>query len=277
MSIFFLVVKTNVWYNENGDYMKIKQIKKVGMGKYHLVLEDGSKIVTYDEVILKYNLLYKKELDSSLMENLLNETSYYDIYNKVIKYISIRLRSEAEIRKYLEKYQLSEKDMTSILTKLKESSFVNDQNFVKAFVSDKVHLSTMGPYKIKSELLKQHIDEVLIDQELDKIDQEFLFDKLYKMVLKKVKANKKYSSYVLRQKLLIYFHDLGYEYSMIDQCLQVASINNKDILDREMEKIYRKLSKKYQGQELIRKTKEKLYQKGFDLHEISLLLEKYEI
>ncbi len=271
------MVKTNVWYNGSGEDMKIKQIKKVGTGKYHLLLEDGCKIVTYDEVILKYNLLYKKELDSSLLENLQQETSYYDIYYKLIKYISIRLRSESEIKKYLEKYQLSEKDESSLIQKLKESGLLNDQHFIKAFISDKIHLSTMGPLKIKSELLKHHLDENLIDQALAQVDQEIVFNKLHKMVLKKVKANKKYSSYMLRQKLLIYFRDLGYDTGMIDECLSMATVHNNDVLEHEMEKVYRKLSKKYQGQELVRKTKEKLYQKGFDIHEINRLLEQMEI
>lgn len=269
------MIKTNVWYNEIGDNMKIKQIKKVGMGKYHLILEDGSKIITYDEVILKYNLLYKKEIDSSLVDCLLNESSYYDVYNKVIKYISIRLRSESEIKKYLEKYQLSEQNTNSLIKKLKESGFVNDQNFVKAFISDKVHLSTMGPYKIKLELLKHHIDEDIIDQELDHIDEELIFDKLYKMVLKKIKSNKKYSSYMLRQKLLVHFRDLGYDHEMIDTCIREASIGDTSILEHEIEKLYKKLSRKYQGKELIQKTKEKCYQKGFEISKINLLLEEY--
>ena len=39
--------------------MKIKTIKKNGK-KYKIELEDGNTITTYDDLILKYNILYKK-------------------------------------------------------------------------------------------------------------------------------------------------------------------------------------------------------------------------
>lgn len=249
--------------------MKIKNIKKVGSNKYHLLLENGKKIVTYDESILKYNLLYKKEIDSELMDTLLGEASYYEVYQKVIKYVSVRLRSEYEIKKYLEKFQLSQKDEQTMLEKLKQTGVLNDQKFAASFISDKLYLSTMGPLKIKAELLNYQIDSMIIEDELSKIDEQVVFDKLYKMVTKKVRSNKKYSAYILHQKLFAYFKDLGYDADMIEQCL--SEVNEKDyhILEQEAEKLYKKLSKKYHGNELTKKVKEKLYQKGFDINDIT--------
>lgn len=256
--------------------MKIKQIKKVGLDKYYLILDNNQKVTTYDEVILKYNLLYKKEIDKELLEVLMKETSFYDVYHKVVKYISTRLRSELEIKKYLEKFGLTEKEENGIFTKLRETNLVNDQNFAKAFISDKVYLSTMGPLKIKSELLKHQIDMDIIEEEINKIDETIVFDKLYKLVSKKVHANKKHSNYMLRQKLLFHFKELGYENRMIEECLDACLENDNSVLEREATKIYSRLSKKYHGIELKQKVKEKLYQKGFDINEINKYLNEKE-
>ena len=51
---------------------------------------------------------------------------------------------------------------------------------------------------------------------------------------------------------------------MINDCLSTISINNQDELrKKEEEKIRKKLEKKYSGEDLDRKIKEKLYQKGY--------------
>ena len=79
--------------------MKITKLKKLSNGKYKIELSNGDKITTYDEVILKYNLLYKKEIDMSLIKDLTQDNNYYDNYNKAIKFIGIRFRSTYEITK----------------------------------------------------------------------------------------------------------------------------------------------------------------------------------
>ena len=64
--------------------------------------------------------------------------------------------------------------------------------------------------------------------------------------------------------MLINLVNLGYDKEMINGCLNKISIDNLDELKNiEKEKIRKKLSRKYTGDELERKIKEKLFQKGF--------------
>ena len=65
--------------------MKIEHIKKLKSGKYKIDLENGTSISLYDEVILKYNLLYHKEIDLSLLNELDQDNLFYTLYNKVLK------------------------------------------------------------------------------------------------------------------------------------------------------------------------------------------------
>ena len=45
---------------------------------------DGESVITYDNVILENELLYKKSIDNNLYKKILLDTSYYDIYNKTV-------------------------------------------------------------------------------------------------------------------------------------------------------------------------------------------------
>ena len=265
--------KTNVWYNIKGDVMVLHKIKKLSNGKYQLTIGNNHRLITYDEVILKYNLLYKKEIDSELLEAIFSETSFYDVYNKVVKFISIRLRSEKEIKNYLKKYSLSTKEEEECLQKLKNAGLLNDESFAKAFISDKLHLTTMGPYKIRGELEKLGISSDIIEQNIKQISEDEVRDKLQKLMVKKIKSNKKYSQYALHQKLLIYFRNLGYSSTMIEEVFANMDASDHIVLQKEYEKIERRLSKKYEGPILKQKIKEKLYQKGFSWSEVNQLFQ----
>ena len=70
--------------------MKIIKIKKKNK-KYEIELESNEKITTYDDIIIKYNILYHKEIDEQLLYKIKQENNFYEAYNNAIAYISKRL------------------------------------------------------------------------------------------------------------------------------------------------------------------------------------------
>ena len=164
-------------------YVEINKIVKLKDNKYKIQMGDIT-VVTYDNVIIDNNLLYKKYLDDVLYNKILRETSYYDTYNKTIKYILKKKRSEKEILEYLSKYDLSDNDKNRIITKLKNINLINDLEFCKSFINDKIYLSKNGINKIKSDLLNHNIPIEIIDKELNNIDVDLLDNRLEKMILK---------------------------------------------------------------------------------------------
>ena len=245
--------------------MEIKNIKKLKSGKYKIEIDD-TKITTYDDVILNNNLLYKKHIDNKLLENINIETSYYDVYNKVIKYISIKLRSKKEILEYLNKNKIEENDKNKIIKDLTNAGLLNDENFAKAFISDKIYLSNDGRLKIKKELLEHNINEDIIDKNLYSYEESIFEEKLSKLMTKKIKTSK-YNGYLLKQKLFYEFNNLGYENDIITKVYNSIDINSN--IDEYFEKYYNSLSKKYSGNELINKLKNKLYSRGYSIEEIN--------
>lgn len=250
--------------------MKINKIKKLSGDKYKIELDNGEKITTYEDVLLEENILYKKEIDNELLNKINIKNDYYKIYTKALKYIMTKIRSEKEINAYLDKQNLEQKDKEKIISKLKNNGMLNDNNFYIAYISDRIRLSNDGPYKIKNELLNHNIDLNKINEELSKYN-DLIYEKLEKLITKKIKTNKD-SEYILKQKLTNYFINLGYEKSMIDEILNSIKIDNSDSLKKEYEKQYKKLSKKYSGEELKYKIKNNLYQKGYKIDEINQIV-----
>lgn len=249
--------------------MKIEKLKKLKSGKYKIEFEDHSSLNLYDEVILKNNLLFHKEVDDKLLNKLYDDNNRYDYYNKVLKYILYKMRSTYEIYEYMKKLNIPEDQQEEIIVKLKENNLLNDRLYVKSYISDKIHLTNNGPEKIKSELLKYNIEESLIEEELKNYDFQIFEDRIKKIISKKIVSNKKDSSYIIKQKLLGYLINLGYDREMILANINNLECNNSVAIKKEYDKLLKKLSKKYDGQELKYQIKNKLYQKGFSTEDIN--------
>lgn len=249
--------------------MKIEEIKKQKNGKYKITFESGEVLNTYDDVILNNGLLFHKDVDSLLFNKLNEETKYYDIYNKTIKYIEKKLRSKKEIEVFLDKNEIGVNDKKKIIDKLESINLINDKLFANAYFQDRINLSSDGPYKIINELKKNNISDDIILSIEEKIDNDAIYEKLSKLVLKKIRSNRNKSNYMLKQKIVVDMINLGYEKSMIIDIINENIDNNNHVIQNEYKKLFNKLSKKYDDEELNRMIKNKLIQKGFSLEEIN--------
>lgn len=253
--------------------MLITRIEKLKNNKYKLTI-DGENITTFDYVILDNNLLYKKHIDKELYKKIIEDTNFYNIYNVVVKYILKKRRSEKEINEYLTKYNLENNKKDIIISKLKSINLIDDIGFCKAYINDNIYLSKKGINKIKNELLNHNISLNIIEQELNNIDNDLFDEKLNKLVIKKINTNHKYSNIFLKQKILNDMINLGYEKEKILKIINNNIKEDSNFLEKEFEKLYIKLSKKYNNLELYKNIKSKLLYKGFNVDDINVLIEK---
>lgn len=253
--------------------MIINKLIKLKNNKYKIITDD-IEIVTYDNVILDYELLYKKNIDKETYENIVKDTSFYDIYNKTVKYILKRLRSELEIRNYLVKYDLNEDDIERIISKLKDINLINDKEYARSYINDKVYLNKCGINKIRDDLLSQNIDSNVIEEELSKIDIGILDNNLERIILNKLKHNKKYSNNEIKNKITREMILQGYDKEKVIGIIETNIQEESRIIKKEYDKIYNKLSRKYSGSELLYNIKQTLYRRGFESDQITELLDE---
>ena len=242
--------------------MKIKKYTKLRDNRYKIYL-DEEEIVLYDDVILEFGLLTKKEIDKNLFEEMNKKNDELKNYYLAVKYINRRLRSEKEIREYLHKYVNDDKLIDRIVNKLYKNNLLNDELFTRAFVLDAINLGNDGRKRIEKKLYDHGIKREYIENELDNISDDIFREKADKYISRKIKYNHNSSKYQLINKIKVDLINLGYDKEMIESLLSSYDIIDDDIQKKEYEKAKRLLSKKYTGRELERKIKERLYRKGF--------------
>lgn len=243
--------------------MKIVNYTKQKNGQYKIRLEDDSCFSVHEDLILKYELLIKKEVSEELQEKILNENKQYSVYDEAVKYLSRKMRSIKEMKEYLKKKEYFNDLIESVIIKLKQQGYLDDLVYAKAYVHDRIVLSNDGPYKIKKALEKNCIPCNYIKEALDTYTKDIQEEKVQKLIEKAIKTNHNKGKGVLKQKVLLDLSNLGYPKDIISSFLYlIDDIDDSAIYKKEYDKLYAKLSKKYSGSELEYRIKQKLYQKG---------------
>ena len=248
--------------------MKINKFKKIGSNKYKIYFDNESLIV-YEDVILKYNLLYKKDIDNDLLIEINKENYKSSIYDVSIKYISVRMRSKKELEEYLKKKKYDQKDIEETIKRLQSQDLLNDEKFAKSYINDKLYLTNYGLTKIKNDLLKLGVEEYIIDAIVNNIDSQVINDKLSKIIDKELKINSKLPTNKLNNKIINRCINLGYNYEDILNILNDKNIEGNSNIEYDYKKIYEKYKNKYDEYKLNAFIKSKLYQKGYTIDEIN--------
>lgn len=254
--------------------MKIKSYKKVKNNQYKIYLEDNRELTLYDEIILKYNLLLKKELSKKEIVEIIKENQHLSCYFSALNYLNYKNRSKKEIRGYLKKKNYLTQDIENAIKLLEEKKLINESEYLKLYIKDQIHLTNNGPKKITRKLIDLGFLEVQIQEELFKIPKEVWQEKLEKIILKKIKANKKDSASKIKEKICMYCLSEGFQKEDILGVLNTYKLTeNTFALEKEALKLYKKLSLKYQGNELIYQIKGRLFRKGFSYEKIENAIE----
>ena len=247
--------------------MKIGKYTKMKSNKYKVEI-DGEIIKLYDDVIVKYELLRKKEIDEDLFDEIVEYNDTAEAYYKALKYLTNKMRTEKEIHDYLRK-DYSRSVVASSIDKLKDNDYINKELYLKAYLNDRVNLSNDGPNKIRKDLIKLGYKEEEINDSIDSIDDNIWLEKIDNIIKRKIKTNKSYGSNKLKEKIHYELANNGYYKWMIDDIIIKNDFNiNDNIVKKEYNKLYNRLSKKYDGSNLNYQIKMKLLQKGFYLEDI---------
>ena len=256
--------------------MYINKIIKLKNNKYKIFI-DNDYLITYDSVILENNLLYKKHIDKELYKKIIFDTKYYDVYNSTIKYLLKKRRSEKEVIIYLDKFDINDSQKDSLITKLKQINLINDNEYCRAYINDKIYLGKVGINKIKRDLLNQNISLDIINQNISSIDDNIMKENLEKLIQKKIKTNNKYSNSYLKQKILNEMTSIGYSREDVIFIINKYLVPDDNLLEKEFNKLYNKLLSRYSEGDLLLKIKQKLIQKGFNKEDINKIIESNNV
>ena len=108
--------------------------------------------------------------------------------------------------------------------------------------------------------------QYIVNEELEKYENTY-HERINKIISKKIKSNNK-SIYMFKQKMINELIESGYDKEEIIKELDNYNIDETNNIKKDYEILLKKLSKKYQNEELKYQLKNKLYSKGYNYDSI---------
>ncbi len=113
------------------------------------------------------------------------EWSEQDLLVKAQNYCSLAEHCVAEVREKLYQWGAPAAVQETIIQKLCQSGFIDEQRYAAAFVHDKVAFQGWGREKIRMMLLMKHIPSAFVEEAIGGIDEEVYNQQLDRLIEQK--------------------------------------------------------------------------------------------
>ena len=184
--------------------------------KYNLVIltisgEDFSiSYDLYNELLLNVG----DQLSFDTYKDILADDEFNRGKNIALSKISYAQKTSFEIEKILKDNDFSGNTIEKVINFLNEYGILNDELYVKSYVSDKHNISRWAKNKIRYSLKAKKISDILIETYIDKISDDEEYEKAYNFALKKARDN---FSMENKQKVYRYLAGKGFEFDIINK------------------------------------------------------------
>jgi len=199
----------------------ITSIKPQKNGKRVNIYLDGEYGFGLDlENFVKLGLKVEQEFTDEEIEKIIKKAEFQKVYDKILRFGSLRPRSEKEYRGWLRKHKVHEKLREELFNKLKYLEFLNDKKFAVWWIGQRQAFRPKSKRILSQELRlkgikREIIDEVLSETKLDELG-----------TAKKLLAKKKYlwerlNSREKRVKMSNYLVRNGFGWDVIREVLDM--------------------------------------------------------
>lgn len=193
--------------------------KQKNNNKRYSIFIDNEFAFGIDEVdLLYYKLKENQPLDKQKYDYITNELLLKRAKDKALKYLGYKMRSKNQVVEKLKQDDFPDYVITKVINFLQKYNYINDDDFAKAFIKEKVNLKGYGVYKISYDLKKLGVDPQIFEKYLyntDFINEE---EKVKTLLTKKLKGQSLQNlDYKEKQKIYAYLARRGFSYDSINK------------------------------------------------------------
>ena len=173
--------------------------------------------------------------------------------NLALYHLSFKARTEKEVRDYLVKHEIDEKIIPQVIQALKDDNWINDRQYAYAIINSNQLSGDKGSYMLIQKISQKGVAKAVIQDVLQEFDLTEVAERTAEKLLKKYQG--KLPARALQDKIIQNLTNRGFSYSeaktAFDQLdSQVEEETVQELIFKELDKQYRKYSRKYEGYEL---------------------------
>lgn len=151
-----------------------------------------------------------QELSEEKIELLLAQDNEEVAYQRALKFLDYRPRSEFELRRNLRKHKINDEVQDIVIRRLHENSLLDDERFASLWVENRCELRPRGKRLLQYELKQRGITEEIIQNTLETIDEEHL---AYRAAKKQARKYESLEWNTFRKKMYGFLSRRGFGYA----------------------------------------------------------------
>lgn len=151
------------------------------------------------------------------MEN--HESTAREAFNKMAQLCSRSEQCSTDIRKKMAAFDIVQEVVDEIIEKLKSEKFIDDERYVKAYVSDKFRLNKWGRIKMRYYLRAKGLSDSIIDVGMTAIDNDQYIKVMLSTMKEKAKKYKSAEKYERAAHVIRFTQSRGFEPELIHRHL----------------------------------------------------------
>jgi len=155
---------------------------------------------------------YLTDADIARLRGLDEEQKAYD---RAVRFLAYRPRSEAEVRRNLGRAGLDEELVGRVIERLREQGYVNDQEFTRFWVENRRQFKPLGARALRHELRSKGVDEELATAMVEDLDLEELACRAGRPQAQRLKSSLAGNRRDFRSRLAAFLARRGFEYTII--------------------------------------------------------------
>jgi regulatory protein len=158
-------------------------------------------------------------LSDQEIEDLLERDSFQKAYDRALRFLSYRPRSEGETRRYLQGKRVSPAIEAEVVERLTLAGLLDDQAFASYWVENRESFKPRGRHALRYELRQKGLGEEIIALALEDIDEE---DSAYRALINRARRIAPLDRGAFRKKLGSFLRRRGFSYEAINAALERA-------------------------------------------------------
>jgi len=123
-------------------------------------------------VAAQAGLAVGQALDEQAVAALLTGDEAERAYERTLRYLSYRPRSEQEVRQYLARKEIDEQTAEAVMARLRRAHLVDDEGFAAFWIENREAHRPKGPAALKLELRQKGLDGEVIEAALESLDEQ---------------------------------------------------------------------------------------------------------
>lgn len=206
--------------------MKITDITPQKRNKdFYNIFIDGEFFCSLDdESIYTMKLKEGVEVDTILLEKAATQSAYKKALNYSLYILAKYYKTKHELIKKLKEKEYKDDTINSVIEKLKELGYLNDEMYVEDYIRSKQGSNqTINKRTLYNKLLQKGIDRELVQNSLKNVDIDE-YDIAMKAAEKKLRSLKG-SPREKKAKLYSYLYGKGFEYETCSKIIDCIEIN----------------------------------------------------